>query len=102
MSFRKQNETRIHSSRMRTVRCSGRRGEGWCLSAKGDVCLGGLYTSPSYGQTDTCENITFQQIKKIIMTLGNSSRQQMTCYGHVDLDLLKLKFVQYLDKTAQK
>ena len=82
------------------------------VGGRGGVCLprgmsawgeGGLYTSPSYGQTDTCENITFQQIKKIIMTLGNSSRQQMTCYGHVDLDLLKLlKFVQYLDKTAQK
>ena len=31
------NTTRKHSSRMRTVRCSGRRR----MSAQGDVCLGG-------------------------------------------------------------
>ena len=33
-------ETRMHSSRMYTVRCNGRRGRG-VVSAQGGVCLGG-------------------------------------------------------------
>ena len=51
------NETRMHSSRMRTVRCSGRRvcvsqhalGRGlsaWGVSARGSICLGGVCYTP--------------------------------------------------------
>ena len=61
----------MHSSRMRTVRCSSHPGGGVCtggvypgaVSARGrGVFLPcGVYTSPR-GQTDTCENITFPQL----------------------------------------
>ena len=53
----------MHSTRMRTVRCSGRL-LGGCLP-------GGVYTSPR-GQTDTCENIesiTFPQL--LLRTVNN-------------------------------
>ena len=39
ISIKNKNETRMHSSGMRTVRCSGRRGEG-CLPGAGE-CLPG-------------------------------------------------------------
>ena len=61
-------ETRMHSSRMRTVRCSSRLlGGGGEVSAsqeEGRVCLpaGGCTPLPPCGQTDTCENITFPQL----------------------------------------
>ena len=51
-------KTRIHSSRMRTVRCNGHLGVG---GLPGDVCLGGCTPLPC-GQTNTRENITFPQI----------------------------------------
>ena len=57
--------TRIHSSRMRTVRCSGSLSRG--VSAwPGGVCLPGhgRCTPSPRGQTDTCENITFADGKK--------------------------------------
>ena len=47
----------MHSSRIRTVRCSGLFGG--CLP--GGCLPRGLYTSAN-GQTDTCENITFPQL----------------------------------------
>ena len=55
--------TRMHSSRMRTVRCSGRLGEGGCV-CPGGVCPGGcVYTPPvDRQQTDTCKSITFPQL----------------------------------------
>ena len=60
--------TRMHSSRMRTVRCSGCLGRGGCVG--GGVCLGGagvclgVYTSPPPVNriTDRCKNITFPQL----------------------------------------
>ena len=66
---------RMHSSRMRTVRCSGRPGgmsaQG-CVSAGGVVCLpvgvcpGGCLPAsnppPVDRMTDTCENITLPQL----------------------------------------
>ena len=61
-------QTRMHSSRMRTVRCSSRLGGG-CLP-EGGVCLGGVWTAGVYTSpippvdrmTDACENISFPQI----------------------------------------
>ena len=66
--------TRMHSSRMHTICCSGRfEGGGVCL-ARGGVCLGEHGVSacrrvsaqgrlpPVDRQTDTCEKITFPQI----------------------------------------
>ena len=75
------SETRMHSSRMRTVRCSGRlrevclpkgclpkvgsvQGRGVCL---GDVCPGGCLPR---GQTDACENITFPQLPLRTVTIS--------------------------------
>ena len=63
--------TNMHSSRMRTVRCSGRPwfvgggvsacDGGWCLPARG-VCLPGGCVCPQDPpvdrMTDTCKNIT--------------------------------------------
>ena len=63
-----KNLTRMHSSKMHTVRCSSRLvgvclpGGVCCLPAGG--CLparGAVYTSLCE-QTDTCENITFTQL----------------------------------------
>ena len=59
----------MHSSRMRTVRCSGRRGVSHRgLSAQGIVCPGGClpqcmlgYTSMNR-MTNACENITLPQL----------------------------------------
>ena len=54
----------MHSSRMRTVRCSSRLLGGGCLPGEG-VCLpnrGWGWESAPRGQTDTCENITFPQL----------------------------------------
>ena len=50
----------MHSSRMRTVRCSSHLGGG--LYARGGVCLRGVCPGAPCGQTDTCENITFPQL----------------------------------------
>ena len=90
----------MHSSRMRTVCCSGRlmigvfsqggvcicHGRIWpggCpprgVSAYGGVCPGGVYprggcwgcTPPIGGQTDTCENITFPQL--LLRTVDKTS-----------------------------
>ena len=41
---------------------------GGCLS-RGNVCPGGC-TPPSCGQTDACENITFQQLLLSTVTIG--------------------------------
>ena len=65
-----RKETRMHSSRMRTIHCSGRLIWGevsaqgvsarWgCLPGRG--YLQGECTPPPCGQTDACENITFPQ-----------------------------------------
>ena len=55
-----QNLTKMHSSRMRTVRSSGR------LSGEGGVCSRGVWypsmhwgRHPPCGQTHACKNITF-------------------------------------------
>ena len=49
-------QTRMHSSRMRTVRCSSRM--------PGGVCLGGVHLPPwTEFLTHTCENITFPQLR---------------------------------------
>ena len=63
--------TRMHSSRMRTIRCSSHLGRG-CLPRRVSACQGvsaqGVSawhegcTPPPRGQTDTCENITFPQL----------------------------------------
>ena len=58
------SQTRMHSSRMRTVRSSGRRGVG--VSARGEClpqCMLG-YTPPwTEWLTDRCKNITFAQLR---------------------------------------
>ena len=58
--------TRMHSSRMRTVRCSGRL-------IGGGMSVGGVYTSPSPWTeflTHTCENITFPELRlRMVITL---------------------------------
>ena len=65
--WRKVRPTRMHSSRMRTVRCGGRHeGGGGCVSAQGDVCPGclsmgggGSARHPSVDRMiDTCKNTT--------------------------------------------
>ena len=58
----------MHSSRMRTVRCSGRLIKEGCLPAQGGGgCLPRVvYTSPSQWTeflTHICENITFPQLR---------------------------------------
>ena len=73
----------MHSSRMRTARCSGRLGG--CMP--GGVCLGGsargvclprvVYTHPTVNKiTDRCKNITFPKLRlRTVITLliqGNS------------------------------
>ena len=58
-------ETRMHSSRMRTVRCSSRllRDGGGGQSQEGGVCLpGGCTPLPTPVDRHTCENITFPQL----------------------------------------
>ena len=69
-------KTRIHSSRMRTVRCSGHLGGVYLggvglggVSAWGGCLPGGVYTSPPCGQTDTCKNITFTEL--LLRTVKN-------------------------------
>ena len=72
-----KSSTRMLSSRIRTVRCSGRllgggvcpRGHGVCSGGLPGLCLPGGECLPSAlwgvhprGQTDTCENITFTQL----------------------------------------
>ena len=68
-------KTRMHSSRMRTVGCSGHLLGGGGMSAWG--CLpGGLprgWTPPPCGQTDTCENITFPQLLLRMVKIGGQS-----------------------------
>ena len=50
----------MHSSRMRTVRCSGRLWGG-CLPGGGGCLLWGMYT-PLKKIWDRCKNITFPQL----------------------------------------
>ena len=65
-----QHCTRIHSSRMRTVRCSGRLSRGGCLPIVGGVswrvcvCLprGGVHLHPVNRMTGGCKSITFPQL----------------------------------------
>ena len=97
----------MHSSRMSTVRSSGRRGgsargvsaqrvsaqEGVCLgivcpvgvSACGGCLPGGMYTSlPVDRMTDACENITFPQLLLRMVTRMHSSRMRRACFnGHL-------------------
>ena len=63
--------TRMHRSRMRTIRCNGRLGGGVCLGGvcqgekrgvcQGGVCPGGVYTSTLWIELliHACENISF-------------------------------------------
>ena len=85
LSFFANYQTRMHSSRMCTVRCSGRpwRGKGvcmpgGCLPARGSACQGGLPAGGSACQggvsacnnppvdrmTDTCKNITLPPLRR--------------------------------------
>ena len=90
----------MHSSRMRSVRCSSHPGGGGCLP-------GGC--TPPCGQTDICENITFLQLLlrtvinillscHIVNTRMHSSRTRTTrsssCRraGGGRLDLIPLNF----------
>ena len=64
----------MHSGRMRTVRCSGRRGGGGgggVCPGEG-VCPGGGCTPPPCGQTDTCENIIFPQLLLRTVKMGRN------------------------------
>ena len=85
----KSKKTRVHSSSMRTVRCSGRlmggdlprRMSAWGVAARGCLPRGvcpGEYTPPPplppCAQTDTCENITFPQHLRTVKTLTFSLR----------------------------
>ena len=82
--------TRMYSSRMRTVRCSGRLdgGGGVCLRVCAGGCLlpRGVYTSsPVDIITDACENITFPQLpdrfknKRISTTVHWCSKVRPQC-----------------------
>ena len=62
-----QNITRMHFSRMHTIRCSGRLwGEGVCLGGclpREGVCPGGVCETPPVNRiTDRCKNITLPQL----------------------------------------
>ena len=72
----------MHSSRMRTVHCSGRPGEGClpeggvcqgvcaqgegCVSGEGGSAQGGSKTPPDR-MTDTCKNITLPQLEVYVV-----------------------------------
>ena len=62
--------TRMHSSRMRTARCSGRPGRGVCLN-------GGIHLPPPHPVnriTDRYKNITFPQLcLRTVITHGSNS-----------------------------
>ena len=92
--------TRIHSSRMRTVRCSSHPGRGGRVSAQGGVYPGGVspvgrclprgvsawqgvYTSSPCGQTDTCENITFPQL--LLRTVITTKYKHVSSVGNTKL-----------------
>ena len=83
----------MYSSRMRTVRCSGRLGwgvsgelcPGVCVRgvSRGGVCPGG-YTSPLWTEflTHACENITFPQL--LLRTVTNSCNWfPYSSFGHI-------------------
>ena len=67
-SNRKGTKTRVHSSRMRTLRCSGRlagvgvSAQGWCLVRVGGLPRGCLPRGLYKFLTHACENITLPQI----------------------------------------
>ena len=96
------NKTRMHSSRMRSVRWSDRLGgclpregvsawRGVCLGVvlsggclPGGVCLGGVHHPPpapiwTEFLTHTCENITFSQL--LLRTAKITSRCCFMCFG---------------------
>ena len=91
-------KTRMHSSRMRTVRCSDHLGGGggggvwgsaqgvssWGGLPEGGVCPGGVHLPPPRGQTDTCENITFPQL-----LLGTVIK----CYRHTHNDCISIHWL---------
>ena len=67
----------MHSSRMRTVRCSGRLmvGGGGCLPGGGWSVQGGVYpggVSPPVNRiTDRCKNITLPQVHQKAIREGH-------------------------------
>ena len=89
----------MQSSRMRTVRCSGRGGGGVCpgvclpgrVSAHGGVCLGGgapargggvcpnagIHTFPVNRITDACENISHNLAATILQTVTRKHSSRM-------------------------
>ena len=74
MSCGSCEQTRMHSSRMRTIRCSAVGGGGGCIpactgqgvSVRGGVVPGGclLHTPPLDRMTDACEKITVKNHQK--------------------------------------
>ena len=72
--------TRMHSSRMRTVRCIGRVEFGWGLCLSGG-CLprevpaqeGGVHLPPVDRMRDACENITFPELLLRTVTINMSA-----------------------------
>ena len=77
----------MHSSRMRTVRCSGRPGGG-------DVCPGGVYTSSPRGQTPVkTHNLS-------VTTVADGSNLSQVCLfvQGMTFELLKLgtSFLVYI------
>ena len=117
-------KTRMHSSRMRTVRCSGRLGgclPGGCLPMEclpqgspqeGGVCPG-VYTpwtqkqtppSPVNRITDRCKNITFPQLLLHMVNINFlkkswSSNWQTTPHSRIH-PLCELHLVNGLSKPA--
>ena len=65
----KKQQPRMHSSRMRAVRSSGRlrRGGGGCMPRRGVVCPGGgsgIHPPPPVDRmADACEDITLPQLR---------------------------------------
>ena len=85
----KQDQKRMHSSRMPTVRCSGRLGgvSVWgCLPTEVSaqevvvvcVCLGGVHLPPLWTEflTHACENITFPQLLLRTVIIGFGPQAQ--------------------------
>ena len=79
---RQTDKTRMHSSRMRTVRCSGRL---LGVSAQGGVCLGGVYPGvsarPPTPRTESQTGVKTLPCRNYVAD-GNYHLTAKNCQGH--------------------
>ena len=103
----KSNKTRMHSSRMRTVRCSGRLPGGGCLhgGVLPGVCLGGgclrkgVYTPSPDPEADTPPPWTDERLRKHYLFAATVvDGNNVTCDTKQDLQIC---FVLVLNKGLQ-